>query len=203
VNEPTVFIVDDDEPVLRALSLLMRSVGHRVQTHTSARSFLDEFDLEFPGCLVADVRMEGVSGLELLEELKRRGSAMPVIIITGHGDVSMAVQAMKNGAFDFLQKPFEDTSLLERIQKALDLDTRTRREAAKSREVVEKLNRLSPRELQVVRLVVDGMTSREIGEKLGLSRKTVEIHRSHAMMKLGASSLADVVRIAVQHGVHR
>lgn len=192
---PTVFVVDDDEAVRRALKLLLESAGLAVEPFASADEFLAGYDPGRPGCLVLDIRMPGMSGLTLQDHLLARGISIPVIMITGHGDVAMAVGAVKKGAVDFIQKPFDDEVLLERVRHALHVDADQRRENAQKAEFDSRLNRLTPREREVLDLLIAGKGNKEIAFDLGLSRKTVDIHRSHVMMKLGVDSLLDVARM--------
>jgi FixJ family two-component response regulator len=191
----TIHIVDDDEAVRSSLRLLIRSVGLQAQAHASAHDFLAGYDRRQPGCLVLDVRMPGMSGLELQQELNRRGATIPVVFITGHGDVPMAVAAMQQGAFDFLQKPFRDQDLLDRVQGALARDAESRAGMAAHAEVLARLATLTPRETEVMQLVTHGKANKVIGADLGVSQRTVEIHRAHVMEKMGANSLAELVRM--------
>jgi len=201
--KPTVFVVDDDQAVRAALSLLIKSAGLQVKTFGSAQAFLRAYDPAHPGCLILDVRMRGMGGMELQEKLAAQGIAIPVIIITGHGDVPMAVRAVKRGAIDFIQKPFDDQVLLDRITQAVELNTQRRRQEAEQAEATAKLARLSPREREVMDLLVAGKGNKEIALALGLSRKTVDIHRSHVMLKLGVDSIADLVRLGLVQEAHR
>jgi len=194
---PTVFVVDDDEAVRCAVSLLIRSVGFEVETYASAQEFIDAYDERRPGCLVLDLRMPGMGGLELQEKLSREGSGIPVIIITGHGDVPMAVRAIKRGAVDFLEKPFDDRMLIDRVHQAIDMDARRRERDASRVGVAAQLARLTPREQEVMHFLVEGKGNKEVAFALGLSRKTVDIHRAHIMMKLGADSIVDLVRMSL------
>jgi len=196
-SEPTVFVVDDDEAVRKALSLLIKSAGISVESYASAGEFLDGYDPKRPGCLVLDIRMPGMNGLELQEKLVSKQIKIPVIIITGHGDVPTAVRAIKKGVVDFVEKPFDDHIILDRIRMAIEQDNETRRDMAQRAEVESRLALLTPREREVMNLLVAGKASKEIAFEFGLSRKTVDIHRSHIMMKLGLDSLADLVRIGM------
>ncbi len=196
----TVHIVDDDEAVRSALRLLIRSVGLQAQAHASAPEFLASYDTRNPGCLVLDVRMPGMSGLELQQELNRRGAIIPVVFITGHGDVPMAVTAMQQGAFDFLQKPFQDQELLEKVRRALARDAQSRAGMAAHAEILARLETLTPRETEVMRLVTRGKANKVIGADLGVSQRTVEIHRAHVMEKMRAHSLAELVRMVLDAG---
>ena len=192
-----VFVVDDDEAVRNSLSLLLKSQGMPVVTYGSATEFLAAYDLEQPGCIILDVRMPGMSGLELQDELNRRGAVIPVIFITGHGDVPMAVEAMQHGALDFLQKPFSDKDLTDRIQRALTTDNRNRALLGEKDRIRARLSALTRREMQVLRLVTLGKSNKVIAGDLGVSQRTVEIHRAHLMEKMGATSLAHLVRMTM------
>jgi FixJ family two-component response regulator len=197
---PTVFVVDDDEGVRSALALLLKSMGQPAATYASAADFLADYDAERPGCALLDVRMPGMSGLELQDELNRRGVVLPVIFITGHGDVPMAVEAMQRGAFDFLQKPFGDDDLAERIRRALARDRELRAAIGEKSQIRARLARLTPRERQVLELVAAGKPNKVMAAELGVSQRTVEIHRAHVMKKMGASSLAQLVRMRLVAG---
>jgi FixJ family two-component response regulator len=197
---PTVFVVDDDEGVRSALALLLKSMGQPAATYASAADFLADYDAERPGCALLDVRMPGMSGLELQDELNRRGVVLPVIFITGHGDVPMAVEAMQRGAFDFLQKPFGDDDLAERIRRALARDRELRAAIGEKSQIRARLARLTPRERQVLELVASGKPNKVMAAELGVSQRTVEIHRAHVMKKMGASSLAQLVRMRLVAG---
>ena len=196
--KPTVFIVDDDAAVRDSLKFLMRSVGHAVETFASAQEFLDAYRDDRPGCLVLDIRMPGVSGLELQEQLVERHSIVPIIFITGHGDVPMAVEAMQAGAMDFIQKPFRDQDLLDRINQALEKDAGNRQALRESNAIRERLAALTPREREVMDLVVHGKANKVIAGDLDLSQRTVEIHRARVMEKMQAASLAHLVRMVLE-----
>jgi len=193
----TVFVVDDDEAVRSSLRLLLKSLGMPAVTHGSAAEFLAAYDPEQPGCIILDVRMPGMNGLELQDELNRRGAIIPVIFITGHGDVPMAVEAMQHGAVDFLQKPFSDKELTDRIQRAIATDNRNRTLLGHKDRMRARLAALTRREMQVLRLVTLGKSSKVIAADLGVSQRTVEIHRAHLMEKMGATSLAHLVRMTM------
>lgn len=197
-TDPTVFIVDDDDGVRRALRLLMKSVGLPAETYDSATAFLEAFDPRRPGCLVLDVRMPGMSGLDLQKELAARDAAIPILFITAHGDVPMAVETMKSGAVDFIQKPFRDQDLLDRIQKALELDARNRSQESGKAEIEARIESLTTRERQVLDMVVAGMPNKAIAIDLGLSERTVEIHRSRVMTKMEATSLPHLVQEVIR-----
>ncbi len=200
-SEPIVFVIDDDESVRRSLERLVRSVGLKVETHASADSFLLECRPEGPACLVLDVRMPGLSGLELQGKLQEKGLFMPIIFITGHGTIPMSVSAMKAGAVDFLQKPFNDQDLLDTIHKAIDLDRKTIQERIELSEIEKCVASLTPRELEVFALVVTGMLNKQIAGELGTSEKTIKVHRARVMQKMQAGSLASLVRMADRVGV--
>jgi FixJ family two-component response regulator len=200
-TEPVVFIVDDDAAVRRFLSGLIESVELRVKAYASAQEFLDSYEAGQPGCLVLDVRMPGMSGLELQRELADRAIDLPVIILTGHGNVQLAVHAMKAGAVDFVEKPFDNELLLDRIQKAVAESLRADSQRIKWGEIAERKRRLTPRERQVLDLVVAGETNKGVARHLDISERTVEIHRANAMRKMRAKSLADLVKmVAGGHG---
>ncbi len=194
--EPTVFVVDDDQAMRSSLSRLMQSVGLRVEAYASATEFLNAFDSRAPGCLVLDIRMPGMNGLDLQERLAADGIRIPVIIISAHGDVESAVRAMKCGAVDFVKKPYKGKVLLARIREALELDARIRREEARRADVVARLARLTPREREVMALLVLGKSAKQIAFELGLSRKTVDVHRSHVMSKMQIDSVVELVALS-------
>jgi two-component system, LuxR family, response regulator FixJ len=192
---PTVYVVDDDDGMRRALDTLLSTVGYKTAVFSRPSEFLATFRPDSPGCLVLDIRMPDMSGLELQQHLNRIGSMLPVIFITGHGDVPMAVQAMKEGAFEFIQKPFRDQDLLDRINHALKQDAEIRNTVARRAEVLHRLESLTPRERQVMDLVVDGAANKVIAIDLELSERTVEIHRAKVMEKMGARSVAHLVKL--------
>lgn len=198
--EPTVFVVDDDEAVCRALRLLIKSAGMNAQTYASAEQFLDGYKPSRPGCLLLDIQMPGMNGLALQEQLAQRKLKIPVIIITGHGDVPMAVRAMKLGAVDFIEKPFRDQALLDHIKRAIDQDAQDRRDQAELDQIEQRLGLLSRRERQVMDLVVTGKLNKVIAYKLGIAQKTVEFHRANVMRKMRVKSLAELVQLAVKAG---
>jgi RNA polymerase sigma factor (sigma-70 family) len=192
---PTVFIVDDDPAIRFAMQALMDSVNIEHEIFASGDEFLENADDHRAGCLVLDIRMPGLGGLELQEELLKRDSTLPIIFITGHGDVPMAVDAMQKGAVDFIQKPFRDQDLLDRIREALKTDQERREEQKKHAEVAKRLARLTNREREVFDLVVTGKPNKVIAYELGVSQRTVEIHRARVMEKMQARSLADLVKM--------
>lgn len=191
----TVFIVDDDPAVRKSLRWLIESVGLPVNAFASGGEFLEQYDARHPGCLVLDVRMPGMSGLELQEQLQLRGRHLPIIIMTAYAEVPMAVRAMKNGAVYFLEKPINDQELLDHIQTAMKEDARWHERAQQTDEVRAHYLRLTKRECQVLREVVEGLSSREIGDKLGVSFKTVEAHRAKIMKKMEAENVPHLIRL--------
>lgn len=193
--QPTVFIVDDDPAIRFAMRALMDSVDVPHEIYASGDEFLEKVAGHRPGCLVLDIRMPGLGGLELQEELLKRESTIPIIFITGHGDVPMAVEAMQKGAVDFIQKPFRDQDLLDRIREALKTDEERRHEREAHAEVADRLGRLTHREREVFDLVVTGKPNKVIAYELGVSQRTVEIHRARVMEKMQARSLADLVKM--------
>ena len=197
---PTIFVVDDDAAVRDALKLLLRSVGHAVETFGSAQEFLDAYGEDRAGCLVLDIRMPGMSGLELQQKLNEKHSILPIIFITGHGDVPMAVEAMQAGAVDFIQKPFRDQDLIDRINQALEKDGSNRAALGERNDIRRRLETLTPREREVLDLVVHGKANKVIAGDLKLSQRTVEIHRARVMEKMQASSLAHLVRMVLEVG---
>jgi two-component system, LuxR family, response regulator FixJ len=192
-DSPLVYLVDDDDAIRDSLSLLLQSVGLKCAAFASAADFLDAYDRDRHSCLVTDIRMPGLSGLELQQRLNEERAYVPVIFITGHGDVPMAVNAMRSGAVDFIQKPFRDQDLLDRIHKALARDSETRRARAQDQVVRERLALLTPREAEVMQRVVKGQANKVIAMDLGVSQRTVELHRARVMHKLKMRSLADLV----------
>jgi two-component system, LuxR family, response regulator FixJ len=190
---PLVYLVDDDEAIRDSLGLLLRSVGLDCEVYASALEFLGAYDPARHSCLVADIRMPGLSGLELQQRLNEQHSEVPMIFITGHGDVPMAVNAMKSGASDFIQKPFRDQDLIDRIHKALEKDRERRVFQAEENEVRGRLATLTPRETEVMKLVVRGQANKVIALDLGVSQRTVELHRARVMRKLKMRSLAQLV----------
>lgn len=193
----TVYVVDDDPAIRFAMQALMESVNLRQEIFASADEFLEKESQCRAGCLVLDIRMPGLGGLELQEELIARGSTLPVIFITGHGDVPMAVEAMQKGAVDFILKPFRDQELLDRIRDALQTDKRRRTELKQHADIEQRLEKLTKREREVFDLVVTGKPNKVIAFDLGVSQRTVEIHRARVMEKMQARSLADLVRMHI------
>jgi len=194
----TVFVIDDDPAVLLGLDVLLRSVGLTCQTFSDATTFLEALVAETPGCVVADVRLPDLSGLELQEELVRRKVTLPVILISGNADVPMAVRGMRAGALDFLEKPFSSQQLLERVEHALRKCQSGFAERERRTDARRRLSLLTPREAEVVAMVTAGRANKEMARLLGISQKTVELHRSRAMHKLGAHHVADLVALTLQ-----
>lgn len=197
-QEATVFVVDDDPAIRKSLRWLIESVGLKVQTHELASEFLESYSPDHPGCLVLDVRIPGMSGLELQEKLRERGYDIPVIIVSGYGDVPMAVRAMKAGAVDFLEKPVSDQVLLDYIQKGIARDIQNKANREQNKELVERKATLTRRENEVMKYVVSGFSSREIAEKLNVSFKTVEAHRAKIMKKMQAKSVPKLIQMELQ-----
>ncbi len=195
INSATVFIIDDDPAVRDAVGLLLRTSGLQVETFASAADFLNANAVRRPGCIVLDVRMPGMSGLDLQKQLRAQGCCLPIIFMTGHGDVPMAIRAMKAGAFDFIEKPFQGEVLRQRIEEALNLDCRERSRQARRIDAAMRLALLSPREREVLDRVAAGQYNKVIAAELGISLSTVEIHRKRVMEKLQAGSLSDLIRL--------
>ncbi|HYG89722.1 MAG TPA: response regulator [Azospirillum sp.] len=194
-SEPIVFIIDDDEAVRDALATLVDVAGLAVRTFDNALAFLHRYSPEQPGCVVADLRMPFMDGLELQEELSRRGCGLPVIVITAHGEVSTAVTALRAGAVDFLEKPFDDGVFLRRVHEALQRDARQRRDRSAAASALAKLTLLSVREKDVAGLMVEGCTNKAIANRLGIGVRTVETHRAHILNKLGIRTVPELMRL--------
>lgn len=193
---PTVFIIDDDIQVLKYVDKLTRSVGLKARTYASADEFLECENMEHPCCIVLDVRMPGLSGLDLYDRLQERRTDVPVIFLTAHGNVPMGVKAIKEGAIDFIEKPFADQALLDAIHNALEKDRAIQRNKTELAEIMNRFGALTGREREVFRLVVDGLLNKQIAYELGISEKTVKIHRGRVMHKVGAESLAHLVKMS-------
>ena len=194
---PTVYIVDDDPAVQQALRLSFRSVGYKAEVFASAAQFLGVYNEHLSGCILLDVRMPDMSGLELQEKLNQKHSILPIIFMTGHGDVAMAVSAMQSGALDFIQKPFNDQDLIDRVAQAIGRDTHNRSVLQEKHEIRKRLESLTPREREIMDMVVDGKANKVIAGDLQLSQRTVEIHRARVMEKMLATSLAHLVRMVI------
>lgn len=200
---PTVFVIDDDEDMRSALGNLFRSVGHEVKLFGSAAEFLQDTSSDAPGCLVLDVRLPGMSGLDFQNKLASTNAHIPIVFMTGHGDIPMSVRAMKAGAVDFLTKPFRDQDMLDAVTRAIEAD-RTRRSSQQATSGVrDSYGRLSPREREVMTLVTRGLMNKQVAHELGLSEITVKLYRGQAMRKMGAGSLADLVRMAELLELHK
>jgi len=203
MNDDTaiVYLVDDDPSILRALTRLLRAGGHAVSAFRSPREFLAQHDASAPGCVVLDLAMPGLNGLELQTTLAAAGIQRPIVFLSGHGDVPSSVRAMKAGAVDFLTKPVSEGDLLAAIGRAIESDRAMRRARAELRAIGERLNTLTPREREVLRHVVSGQLNKQIAADLGTVEKTVKVHRSRVMEKMGVRSLADLVRMAERIGI--
>lgn len=197
MSDSTVYVIDDDQAVRDSLGMLLRSMGIPSRLFDSAQAFLDAYDENWHGCVLLDIRMPGMSGMELHRQLVDMHTSIPVIFVTGHGDVPMAVEALRNGAFDFIQKPYRDQELLDRINQALSWDENHRSEENRKRALQQRYDTLTPRECEVMECVVRGLANKVIAMDLELSQRTVEIHRARVMEKMGARSLADLVRMAL------
>jgi len=198
---PTVFVVDDDPSVLKSLVRLLRSLEFDVETFASAELFLARKHYDGIGCIILDVRMPGLSGMDLQEELSHADYSMPIIFITGHGNIPMSVQAMKKGAVDFLTKPFDDEELLQAVKKGIEKDRKAKAERAEVHDALTRIEQLTPREHEILRHVITGMLNKQIALELDIAEKTVKIHRGRIMEKLCVSSVADLVRLAAKAGI--
>ena len=195
-SDATVFLVDDDASVRKATARLLRSAGLHIEMFATALEFLERGRPNTPGCLVLDVRMPGLTGLELQAELAKHDMELPIVFISGYGDVPTSVEAMKKGAIDFLLKPFNDHDLVDAVRRAIEVDARSRHERAERAEIQHRFDLLTPREREVLALVVTGMLNKQIGSQLGTSEKTVKVHRGRVMKKMQAGSVAELVRLA-------
>jgi FixJ family two-component response regulator len=200
-STPVIFVVDDDPSVRKSLTRVMTSAGYAVEAFASARDFLAREPVVGPCCVVLDVRMPGLTGLDLQETLARAGHRMPIVFITGHGDISMSVKAMKDGAVDFLTKPFDVENLLEAVQRAVAKDVKDLSAEGRTADVLERVKLLTPRETEVFALVVTGMLNKQIAGQLDIAEKTVKVHRARVMEKMRAGSVAELVRLADEAGV--
>ena len=202
MEEPVVYVVDDDAGARSSIESLLRSVGLRVEMFGSAREFLDRDRPDIPCCLVLDVRLPGMSGLEFQRDLAARNMPIPIIFITGHGDIPMSVEAMKAGAMEFLTKPFRGQVLIDAIQKAIERDRAARQEQARLAELRRRLDLLTAREREVMQRVIAGLLNKQIAAELGTGERTIKIHRSNLMRKMGAESLPDLVRMSEKLALH-
>jgi FixJ family two-component response regulator len=199
---PTVFVIDDDASVRKSLSRLLRSAGYTTETFASAEEFLGREHFNGIGCLLLDVQMPGLSGMDLQEELNKADYHMPIIFITGHGDIPMSVKAMKRGAVDFLPKPFDDVELLGVVKKAIEKDREAKAERTEVHDLRRRIDTLTPREYEIFRYVITGMLNKQIALKLDIAEKTVKVHRGRIMEKLRVDSVADLVRMAEKAGIN-
>ena len=199
MNAPTplVFVVDDEEAVGDSIAMLLRTVGLTSRVYRDPRRFLEEYRPEMPGCLVLDVRMPQMGGLEVQKELARRNATLPVIFITGHGDVPMAVEAMRGGAVDFIQKPFNDDELIRRVQNALEQDAQERELLQRREEIERRWKELTSREREIAERIADGQANKKVAAELGISVRTAELHRARVLQKMGVRSPAQLVRMLV------
>ena len=197
MDNEIVSVIDDDDDVRKALQLLLQSVGLNVNTFSSAQEYLDQFDVKQPGCLIVDVRMPGMSGLELQQQLSQEKIHPPIIIVTGHGDIAMAVKAVQAGAVDFIEKPFNNQNMLDVVHRAIEVDSQNRGVASTQIEVEEKYQSLTPREKEVMKKVVEGLRNKVIALELNVTQSTVEAHRAKVMEKMKADSLSNLMRMAI------
>jgi FixJ family two-component response regulator len=193
----TVYVVEDDEAVRDSLELLLKSDGKAVRTYENANAFLKDYSDDMAGCIVLDIRMPGMDGMELQKKLNDKHSLLPIIFVTGHGDVPMAVDAMKEGAVDFIQKPYREEALLEKIESALENDKEQRKTLGEKQEIVRRIKTLTPRESEIMDRMIAGQANKVIAIELEISQRTVEIHRSRVMHKMGTHSLAHLVRMVL------
>jgi FixJ family two-component response regulator len=200
IDEPTVFVVDDDDAVRDSVMLLLKSVGLATEGYADGQAFLDAVDAKRAGCIILDVRMPGMSGMDLQKKLNESGSTLPIIFITGHGDVPMAVEAMRAGAEEFLQKPFRDQDLLDRVHTALQRDQDNRAATTQRQDVKDRVAQLTAREREVFEQLVDGKSTKQIAAAFALSPRTVEIHRSRVLEKMDVRSVAELVKLALTGG---
>jgi FixJ family two-component response regulator len=200
-TEPIVFIVDDDKSVRKSLARLIKSVGLKAETFSCANEFLKRDPYDGPSCLVLDIRMPGLSGLDLQAELAKTKRTLSIVFITGHGNIPMSVQAIKAGAVDFLEKPFEEQALLDAVHLSIQKDSAAKEKLAELKEIQERVESLTTREREVFAFVVTGMLNKQIAFEMGISEKTIKVHRARVMQKMQAESLADLVRLAEKLGI--
>jgi FixJ family two-component response regulator len=201
VFKSTVFVIDDDASIRKSLSRLLRSADYTVETFPSAEEFLCREHFDGAGCILLDVKMPGLSGMDLQEELSKADYHMPIIFITGHGNIPLSVQAMKKGAVDFLTKPFDSKELLQAIERAIEKDTTARAEYDEALDIRSRIELLTPRENEIFPYVITGMLNKQIALKLNISEKTVKVHRGRIMEKLEVNSVAELVRLAEKAGI--
>lgn len=194
-SQQAVYVVEDDEAVRDSLELLLKSDGKSVKTYDNANAFLKDYSEKMSGCIVLDIRMPGMDGMELQKKLNEKHSILPIIFVTGHGDVPMAVDAMKEGAIDFIQKPYREEALLEKIEAALAQDVEQRKTLGEKQEILRRVKSLTPREHEIMDRMIEGQANKVIAIELEISQRTVEIHRSRVMHKMGTHSLAHLVRM--------
>ena len=199
--KPTIFVIDDDASIRKSLSRLLRSAGYTTETFASAEEFLGRNHFDGVGCILLDVKMPGLSGTDLQEELSKADYHMPIIFITGHGNIPMSVQAMKKGAVDFLTKPFNDKELLQAIEKAIEKDTYAKAEYDETLDIRKRIELLTPRENEILPYIITGMLNKQIASKLSIAEKTVKVHRGRIMEKLDVNSVAELVRLAEKAGI--
>jgi FixJ family two-component response regulator len=200
-GKPAVYVVDDDPSVRVAMERLLKSVGLTVKTFASAQEFLDQTTPEWSGCLIVDLRMPGMGGLDLQDQLSTRQVSLPVIFLTGYGTVPASVRAMKSGAVDFLEKPVDDQTLLDAVHKALERDRGARRDQAEMQALHRRLAALTPREYEVLTFIISGRLNKQAAAELGTTEKTIKVHRARIMEKLQCASLAELVRLAEKAGI--
>lgn len=196
-SQQIVYIVEDDEAVRDSLEMILVSMAYHVETFPTANAFLEQYSESMAGCIVLDIRMPGMDGMELQKELNNKNSILPIIFVTGHGDVPMAVEAMQLGAIDFIQKPYREQELLEKIKSALALDAEQRDSLTEKNEIIRRLEELTPREKEIMDMMIEGHANKVIAIDLDISQRTVEIHRSRVMHKMGTHSLAHLVRMVL------
>ena len=198
---PTVFVIDDDPSVRKSLSRLLRSAGRTVETFASAEEFLAREHFDGIGCMILDVQMPGLSGMDLQAELSKAEYSLPIVFITGHGDIPTSVEAMRKGAVHFLTKPFDDNDLLRAMREAIEKDRKAKAEQAEIHDLRNRLSRLTPREYEILRYVITGMLNKQIAFQLNIAEKTVKVHRGRVMEKLRVDSVAELVRLTAKAGV--
>jgi FixJ family two-component response regulator len=200
-TSPLVFIIDDDASVRKSLSRLLRTLGFNVEAYESGEHFLSREPYHGIGCIILDIRLPGLSGMDLHDELITAHRALPIIFVTGHGDIPMSVRAMKKGAVDFLPKPFDEEDLLHALDRAIEADKKAKEEQTEHNHTMRLVERLTPREREIVPYIISGILNKQIASKLNIAEKTVKVHRGRIMEKLGVESVADLVRLAGKAGI--